>query len=280
MKTATRNAKIDVSRAWSNWTGQMRTFTRMLDREGISYLSFSKVASVESCPQKYLLEYVEGVKLRPEPAYFLKGRLLHEAAAKLHRARRRGRQISTEKLAAPAERRLEGKDVNHVRNALALMQRLADPEWQVVAVEEGFVLDLGPDLPPCLGIVDLVQHRGNEYAVVDHKGGKKFNAPDRLQLVLYREYVRRQYGAERCAAYFDQYRWVNSLDRARKPAFCRTKVAIRDSAWKGALRRISARHRQMLEIEQTHRASATGDCMICPFRKQCQEATFVPGGRW
>lgn len=268
------NMAMRVAEAWSNWTGQMHTFTRMLDREGLSYLSFSKVASVEFCPQQYLLEYVERVKLRPEPGYFVKGRLLHEAAAKLHRARMRGRRASLDQLVMPVERRLGDEDANHVRNALALMQGQAEPEWQVVAVEEPFVLDLGPDLPPCLGIVDLVQRRGDEYAVIDHKGGKRFSAIDRLQLVLYREYARREYGAQRWAAYFDQYRWVNNLARVRKPAFCRTKVTIRDGTWKRTLRRVTTRHRQMLKIEQAGSATATGDCMICPFRDQCPRATF------
>ena len=53
-----------VTKAWSNWTGKMHTFTKMLDKKGVAYLSFSKVSTVESCPQRYLLEYVERVKLR------------------------------------------------------------------------------------------------------------------------------------------------------------------------------------------------------------------------
>ena len=263
-----------VATAWSNWTGSMPAFAKVLDKKGAAYLSFSKVSSVEFCPQRYLLEYVERVKLSPEPKYFVKGRLFHEAAARLHRARLRGRRVSLDQLIKPVERRMGEDDANHVRNAIDLMQREIDADWEVVAVEEPFVLDLGPDVPPCLGIVDLVLRKGDEFAVIDHKSGRQFYEPDRLQLALYREYAKRQYGAERCAAYYDQYRWVNNLERIRKPASCRTKVSIRKGTWNSVLRRIAARHQQMRKIEQTGRAHGTGNCRACPYNDLCPVATL------
>ena len=66
----------DVAEAWMGWGGQIHTFARRLDQEGTAYLSFSKVSSLEFCPQRYLLEYVQGKRLRPEPTYFKKGRLI------------------------------------------------------------------------------------------------------------------------------------------------------------------------------------------------------------
>jgi len=247
----------------------------MLDKKGVAYLSFSKISTVEFCPQRYLLEYVEGVKLRPEPKYFVKGRLFHEAAAKLHRARMRNRRMSLDQLVKSVERRMDEDDANHIRNAIDLMQREVDVDWDVVAVEEPFVLDMGPDLPPCLGIVDLVLRKSDEFAVVDHKSGKKFYSPDRLQLVLYHEYVRRKYGAERCVGYYDQYRWVNSLDRIRKPASSRTRVTIRKGTWNSVLRRVAKRYRQMKRIEKTGSAcSGASDCWGCPYSDLCPRATF------
>jgi len=263
-----------VARAWSNWTGKMHTFTKMLDKKSVAYLSFSKVSTVEFCPQRYLLEYVQRVKLRPEPKYFVKGRLFHEAAAKLHRARMRGRRVFLDQLIKPVERRMYEDDANHVRNAIDLMQREVDADWEVVAVEEPFVLDLGPNLPPCLGIVDLILRKGDEFAVIDHKSGKQFYESDRLQVAMYHEYARRQYGAERCAGYYDQYRWVNNLDRIRKPASRRTKVTIRTGTWNSVLRRIATRYRQMKKIEQTGRAEGASDCWGCPYSDLCPSATF------
>jgi hypothetical protein len=250
----------------------------MLDGKGEAYISFSKISTVESCPQRYLLEYVERVKLRPEPKYYVKGRLFHEAAAKLHRARMRGRRASLDQLIKPVERRMYEDDANHVRNAIDLMQREIDPDWDVVAVEESFVLELGPDLPPCVGIVDLVLRKGDEFAVIDHKSGKQFYESDRLQVALYHEYVRRKYGAEQCSGYYDQYRWVNNLDRIRKPASRRTKVAIRKGTWNTVLQRIAKRYRQMKRIEQTRTADGTGDCWGCPYGNLCSLATFEYSG--
>ncbi len=270
----------DIRRAWDRWTGRFEAFARKLDREGVPYLSFSKIASLEFCPQRYLLEYVKRVRLRPEPGYFVKGRLLHEAAARVYRAAQRGRTPSLDGLRRRLDRCLSKEDARHVRNAIQLLVQGVDPRWEVVAVEEPFILDLGPELPPCLGIVDLMLRRGKRHLVVDHKGGKRFGTPDRLQLVLYREYARRQYGVETCATTFDQYRWVNNLDRVRKPAFCRTRVAIRGEAWNAAVRRMARRYRQMQLIEHEGTAPGSGDCMICPFRDQCPKAEVSFGGWW
>jgi predicted RecB family nuclease len=78
----------------------------------------------------------------------------------------------------------------------------------VVGVEEPFVISLGRDLPPCIGVADLILRRGSTFALVDYKTGKNFSGADELQLVLYREYVRRRYGASRCLTIVDEYRWV------------------------------------------------------------------------
>jgi hypothetical protein len=122
--------------------------------------------------------------------------------------------------------------------------------------------------------VDLVLRKGDECAVIDHKSGKQFYELDRLQVVLYHEYVRRQYGTEQCVGYYDQYRWVNNLDRIRKPASCRTKVTIRKGTWNSVLRRVAKRYRQMKKIEQTGRAYGSSDCWGCPHSDLCPRATF------
>jgi len=279
MATVNHTAE-QIATAWSAWSGKMSTFARMLDAEGIGYLSFSKVSSVTFCSQRYLLEYVERRKLSPEPTYFVKGRLLHEAAAKLHRAHRRGRRMSLDQAMKTVRRRLGAADAEHIRNALVLMDQQRDDGREIVAVEEPFVLDLGDELPPLLGIVDLVLRRGDEFMVIDHKGVRRFGDSDRLQLVLYRQYVLRQYNADECMACFDQYRWVNDLDRIRKPASQRTEVKTREGGWNSALRRIGRTHRSMQKIERTGAASADGDCIVCPYRSQCPEARIDFGGSW
>jgi len=52
-----------------------------------------------------------------------------------------------DRMMKPIRNRLIEEDATHLRSALAVMHREADDGWAVVAVEEPFVLDLGPDLP-------------------------------------------------------------------------------------------------------------------------------------
>ncbi len=268
MKTTT-----EVIEKWKHWGGNLRSFTRMLEREGTEYLSFSKVAAVEHCPQRYLLEYVERV-VPEEPFYFLKGRLMHEGAASLHRARMRRGRSSLKRAMRMVERHLGYEDATHVHNALTLMHSRLEDDWEVVAVEEPFVLELDPDLPVCIGVIDLVERRGDAFRVIDHKSGRRFNAVDRLQLVLYREHVRRHYDVDVCTAFFDQYRWVNNLSRARKPAHHQTRVYCREGSWPAAVRRLSTRYNQMRKIEETGVAAATGNCYACWFGELCPKVTY------
>jgi RecB family exonuclease len=119
--------------------------------------------------------------------------------------------------------------------------------------------------------VDLVLARDGEFAVVDHKTGKKFNEADPLQLAVYREYVRRECGASRCLAYFDAYRFVNNLGRIRKPAFLRTEVKGRALGWAKAKGRLAKAHKAMARIAEGGRVSADGECFACPYREECPE---------
>ena len=52
-----------------------------------------------------------------------------------------------DRLMKPIRNRLIEEDATHLRSALAVMHREANDGWAVVAVEEPFLLDLGPDLP-------------------------------------------------------------------------------------------------------------------------------------
>lgn len=255
------------------WDGSFQAFVRQLNKQGTPYLSFSKITSVEFCPQRYLLEYVERKRLVPEPAYFRKGRLFHELAARIYRANRRRREPDVENLHALLARKAEGEDHNHLSNALELILENVFAGWEVVAVEEPFVLDLSEELPVCLGVVDLVLRRDDQFAVIDHKSGKNFGKPDPLQLVLYKQHVGRHFDARQCQAFFDEYRWVNNLKRIRKPAFQRTEIRVRANAWTSTLKRIDRAYRKILKIEQTGQANGGGPCYMCPFKEICPKAS-------
>jgi predicted RecB family nuclease len=129
-------------------------------------------------------------------------------------------------------------------------------------------------------VVDLILRRGRHYAVVDHKTGKDFNAPDKLQVAIYREFVRRQFRSESCLAFFDEYRWVNNLDRVRKPAFQRIEIKQTLTEWTRAKQRIASSYQQMRRIQQEGDARGADSCFMCPLKDQCMKSSSRSYRRW
>jgi hypothetical protein len=270
------NGFEDVRARLAAWKGSFPAFARALDREGVRTLSWSKVAAVEFCETRYLLEFVQRLRLVPRPFYFVKGEVFHIAAARIYRDLAAGRRPSLARLDRFVDSRLDD-DRPHLKNALRLALDNVRPDHEVLSVEAPFVLDLGPKLPPALGIADLVLRRGPDHVVVDHKTGTRFGDHDELQLVLYREWARREFGAERCAVCYDEYRWVNNLEKIRKPAFQRTEVRPGPQAWRRALDRIGEADEAMRRIERDRDGDAGGECFRCPWKEQCPSASSAPG---
>lgn len=268
-----------LARRLADWSGTIGEFSQTLDREKVPYLSFSKVTCVEFCGYRYLLEYVKLQRPRPEPDYFVKGQAFHETVASLYRDLTQGRPADESTLLDVLSRTLLHPMID-VENAVRLAARNAYQGFEVVGVEEPFVLVLDGDLPPCVGVVDLILRRGKTFFVVDHKTGKKFNGADDLQLVLYREYVRRQYQAVRCLAFVDEYRWVPNLATIRKPAFQRTRIPLGRTDWRLATRRLAWAHRRIQEIEKTQTVWALGECYMCPYKGTCPKASVGYSGSW
>ena len=52
----------EIAAALAGHTGGIVGFTRRLRRDGMPYLSYSKIASVEFCPYRYHLEYIQRVR--------------------------------------------------------------------------------------------------------------------------------------------------------------------------------------------------------------------------
>ena len=262
----------EISTRLESWNGSIGGFVRDLDRRGKQYLSFSKLNSLEFCPYRYFLEYVKGWKLRPEPDYFIKGRAFHEVVARMYRKLSKKNEIDEDELQRFLERKWSGDSI-HLGNAVKLAVENAHKGWEVVGVEQQFVLSLGSKLPPCIGVIDLLLRRGRSFLVVDHKSGKNFNEPDETQLLIYREYVRRRYKPKECLTIYDEYRWVSNLLRVRKPAFRRTEVSHKKNAWAKALKRLTDSHRDMQGIRKVKNAPATGPCYMCPFKERCPNAS-------
>jgi hypothetical protein len=250
------------------WTDTLEEFVGDLDRRGTRYLSFSKVRAVEFCPCQYSLRFVRHVSVQPEPTYLQKGRLFHAAMAHLYRARARGESLSVRALGAYAAE-CAPPDRQQVTNAVATAIRRLRPTWAIVGVEEPFVLDMGPALPPCIGVVDLILRRDTTYAVVDYKTGGQFHATDDLQIALYGEYVQRRYAATKCVGFVEEYRWVNELRRARSEVGRRREVQIIPTAWPTIVERLARSYRRMLRIETSGEAPAMGRRSACLYSRQC-----------
>lgn len=264
----------ELAAALAAHPGGIEQFVRKLDRQRVPYLSYSKVACVEFCPHRYRLEYVQVVKLWPEPAYFVKGRAFHKAAARYYEDIGRGRTTRSHTFERLARRSGNDEaDRQHLCNAIHLLRENVMDGWKVVAVEQPFVLSLGRGMPPCIGVVDLVLRKDGVYAVIDHKTGKSFGNTDAMQLALYRKYVQRRHRAKECIAYFDQYRWVNNLDRIRKPAFRRTKARLTDSSWDVAVRRFRRAEKEIERVEAGRLGRTRGMCYMCRYRDVCDEST-------
>jgi hypothetical protein len=254
-------------------SGGAGSFVKTLDDKGLAHLSWSKVACVEACPYGYYLRYVKRVRLVPEPDYFVKGRLFHQAADRFYRALQRGHALGPAALESIVRRHNCAEARGHLRNAIQVLLDNAFTGWEVLGTETIIVLDLGPGLPPCVGVIDLILQKGRRFAVVDHKTGKAFWRQDPMQIAIYREHVLREHGPVRVSAFFDAYRWVNDLRRIRKPAHQRTRVRLSSRSWGAAMRRFAAGHAAIQAVERAGEdAPGTGTCYLCPWQGVCRKA--------
>jgi len=264
-----------ISSALAEWNGSFLTFMKQLDKDKVPYFSYSKISCVETCEYRYFLEYVKGVKVR-EPLYFKKGKIFHQAASMAHRQLAKGK-LNRKPIVRLIDRHFTREDNCHLQNAIELLIQNEHSGFKVVATELPFVLSLGQGLPPLIGIIALLLSRGDIFLVVDHKTGKNFYEQDGFQLHLYQEYVRRTFKPKRLLACFDEYRWVNNLQRIRVPAFRRTNVSYTSKSWVKSFERIQNGHKTIRRIERTGANSGDG-CYACHFRGVCDHASV--GSAW
>lgn len=250
-------------------SGNSDQFAETLRHRHISHLSFSQITTVEFCEYRYYLQYVKLVDPSPTPDYFTKGKLLHWAVASYYESIAREVEYPLERILETFDREYQGESQRHLHNAVAVH---LDNRWQdcsVIAVEKPFVMTLDPDLPPCVGVIDLILRKDSCVILVDHKTGRDFYPEDELQMAIYVQFVRDQYGDVPCDFYYDHYRWVNNLARIRKPAFQRTRVTHSELNWTTAMERIRAGAELIQRIKTGKQASRNGECFRCPYHKAC-----------
>lgn len=243
------------------------SFVKSLLKLRVPHISFSSISSVEFCERRYFYEYVAMRRVSPTPEYFVKGTVFHHIASRFYNTS----STRTKLVPKSVTRRVKNEaSLAHIYNAAQLLVENAWDGWSVVGTELAFVFDMHNDLPPFIGIIDLLLKKGKAYAVIDHKTGKTFNELDKHQLVLYLEHVKRAYQPEKCIAYYDEYRWVNNMERIRKPAFRRTPVKPTKTGYSEALVRAKKAYRRMSKIISIEDTEMNGDCWLCPYRPICQ----------
>lgn len=241
------------------------SFIKTLLEKRLPHLSYSSITSLEFCERRYFYEYIAVRRLDPVPEYLVKGNVFHTIAARYYSNTLNKRLIPkylTKKIKSP-------DGLTHINNATSVMVENAWLDWEIVGVELPFVLEISPNLPPFIGIIDLLLKKSNTFVIVDHKTGKDFNNLDPFQLVFYNAYVEKTYKPLVCKAYFDQYRWVNNLQRVRKPAFQRKQIKFSQKIYHNSIKKACNAYIRMQEIKQLSDTVKNGDCWLCPYRSVC-----------
>lgn len=244
-------------------------FVQALNRQHIFHLSFSQISTVEFCPYRYYLQYILYQQPEPMPDYFTKGKLLHEIIARFYQAQKEGEDLDLSDIERAFPSQLDQQTITHIGNALQLHQQNNWCEVEVVAVEHPFVFSLSEQLPPIVGIIDLVLRRDDQIILVDHKTGRNFYPYDELQVAIYSHYIKHAYTADSCRLFYDHYRWVNHLERIRKPAFQRTEVCIDPNRWHSYLERIENAAEKIHQLRAGEAPAHSSACFRCPYRTNC-----------
>ena len=240
--------------------GSTDRFAETLRYRRIPHISFSQITTVEFCQYRYFLEYICLLAPTPTPDYFTKGKLLHQVIASFYE-KEAGFQAGDQDQAGSAEgayevidSAYEGDSRRHLRNAYTVHLQNRWQNCQILAVEQPFAMYAGPELPPIVGVIDLIIRKEDAIVIVDHKTGRDFYPEDELQMAIYLQYIQQQFGDLSYKFYYDHYRWVNNLTRIRKPAFQRTQVRFPSTCWPAALDRIREGVKFTDQIRATNRA--------------------------
>jgi hypothetical protein len=244
-------------------------FVESLHSHRINHLSFSQIAAVESCEFRYLLQYVHEKELDPVPEYFVKGKIFHQIIADRYHHLKNGREVSTSSFDKFFEKKSCGVNPIHLRNAIQVLEDHAWRDHKVVAVEYPFVTMIDQDLPPFVGVIDLILRQGNHLVIIDHKTGRDFYEPDTLQMAIYSDHLKSLFPSDTIAAFYDHYRWVENLATIRKPAMKRMEVDLTRTDRLGTSIRIRDGFAKIENIRRHSRARREGKCFACPYRGKC-----------
>ncbi len=251
--------------------GDSEIFIDRLHHSGLDHISFSQVYSFETCPRQYYLRYVLGIEITPVPEYFVKGKALHRTIANAYRAHAEGRDFD-ETIISYDEIHPETQAGIHLRNGyLTLRQNMLTPD-KVVGIEKPFVYLIDDEIPPVVGVIDLILQSGDTLILIDHKTGRDFYQPDILQMAVYLNYLRSTGIKGNCEFYYDSYRWVENLARIRKPAFSRQQMTISNEDAVIQAKRLADGYGGIQMLREGRLPEKTGECYRCAYRNSCWKA--------
>lgn len=248
--------------------GDADKFVGTLRREHIPHLSFSQITTIEFCETRYQLQYIEMRELEPTPTYFVKGKAMHELIADTYRGMQNGNGdivVSNESFS----NEMDAESEQHLLNAYRVHREHVWTEYEIEAVEHPFVMEMEAGLPPIVGVIDLVLRQNGDFTLVDHKTGRDFYPYDALQVAIYAKHIEGAHAGKSCRLFYDHYRWVNNLERIRKPAFQRTEVNAKLSDWGAYVERIREGAAHIDRIRQGGTPARVGACYMCPYRGMC-----------
>jgi len=243
-------------------------FVGRMREEHVPHISFSQISTVEFCPRRYYLQYVQQVELDPIPDYFTKGKTLHQILAAFYSDTSINENTFVLDWDEYIQAQFEPLHAKHIVNAIRVHQENAWQKQCVTAVEHPFVMMVDPSLPPMVGVIDLILKQNGTYTLVDHKTGRNFYTDNDLQVAIYAHFIEEAYGTD-CRLFYDHYRWVNNLERIRKPAFQRVEVRSTAAAWPRYLKRIRCAYHEIAAIRNGNHAADSGECFRCPYRHVC-----------
>lgn len=249
--------------------GDSDVFVESLRHESIPHLSYSQISTVEFCEYRYYLQYILMKDPDPLPDYFTKGKLFHRLVASFYQNGKHPLEAAFLMAQREISTVFKGENQRHLENAFMVHLENYWCNCEVIAVEQPFVMLIDSGLPPCVGVIDLVMRKNGTVILVDHKTGGDFYEDDELQMAMYQEYVHQEFGHKECVFYYDHYRWVNNLNRIRKPAFQRTQVSRSGRSWQYYLSRVREGYNKIDRIKTSHRAVKQGQCFRCPYRRMC-----------
>ena len=250
-------------------SGDAERFLLSMKDAQLPSLSFSKVSAVEFCQHRFYLQYILHLEPDPIPDYFTKGKLLHAVIAQTYRKLSSQMAIDLNEHFDLISQTYSGENQIHLMNAARIHLGNVWKDILVVGIETPFAFLISSDLPPVIGVIDLILRQGERYLVIDHKSGRDFYPPDELQMAIYRQYIIHQFEVKECEFFYEHYRWVKNLQRIRKPAFLRSPVNLPEDGWQASIDRVRHAFGLMQLIRERNAAPKDGDCFRCPYRKNC-----------